>query len=143
MILNENYVLKKAEAETFRFTPQKKKLAKGTRLCRFVTLGESYIVGSFWTDLMTYNRMKHFAKQSGASVATVARAWSAIKYEWNTKMHYVCEIRLKKDCYAWEGPAKYQSTTQKSNVLWMGNGNQIFLPNLTDTHAAIAGLYSV
>ena len=84
--------------------------------------------------------MRDFAGRNLQALVEIARSWGAVKYEWNKKMNYLAEVRLITDCYVWEGPAKFQSITGQSNVLFMGNSNQIFLPNLTGDHAKISSL---
>lgn len=139
MILNERYLLKPEELATFRFPPTRSPMMPGMHLYRFVTLGDNYILGAFWLDKPSFERMERFSRNHH-QLLEIARSWSSIKYEWNKKMHHLCEIRLLKPCYAWVGPSKFQSIRGDSNVLLMGNAYQVFLPNLDHAHASISRL---
>lgn len=148
MILNENFQITDGDKSTFRYTPNKQKLRNGTRLYRFVTPNRNTILGQYWLDYQSYSNMKAFAEKQKCSLIQVARTWSAVKYAWNPEMNGLCEIMLKQDCYAWVGLAKFQqyddpNHPDSKNVLFMGNANQVFIPNLKPQHAQMTSYLSL
>lgn len=139
-ILNQRYIISNDTLNTFRGTPSKIRFEKGEEFYRIITPGQNYVLGAYWFREAALKKMKQFAKANNCSLEEVARPWQAVQVGWNKKMSHVCQIRLKTPCYAWVGPSRFQPTIEGSNVLYMGNTEQVFLPNLTEENAAITTL---
>ncbi len=136
-ILNEELTIGFREKNTFRFPPKRVLLTVGTVLYRFVTPSENQILeGAYWMNQSTYDRIRRYAKDR-ESMGEVARAWGAVNEKWNSRMNCICKIILTASCYAWVGPAKHQPSTKGRNISFMGNGEQIFLPNLSIKNASL------
>ena len=131
MILNEDFKLTPSNISTFRFTPKKVMLEKGIQLHRFYTSDDNKF-GAFWLSDQTLMSIKQFANSRNAKISEVARPWMAIRKEWNPQMNNLIHARLLEPVYAFVGPTRYQSTIDNGNVLFMGNSEQIFLPNLVE-----------
>ncbi|WP_116127017.1 hypothetical protein [Lewinella sp. IMCC34183] len=141
--LNEDFTPPTSAVSTFRGNPRRQLYPAHTTLYRFVTPGQNEILGQYWMSRDLYKSICGFAKGK-LSKGEVARAWGAVNENWNEKMSCVVKVRLNRDAYGWTGPARHQLSRQGANVLFMGNGEQIYLPNLkgadvTHEHFEYAG----
>ena len=138
-IVNINFRFSDMPAEhrmSFRAQPKKVLLPVGTKLYRFVTPGQNYLLSPFWIAHDSYSEIYGMSQKTQVGMVKVARARLAVMKEWSEKMDHICILRLLKPVYVWEGQTKYQPMSKKqSNILWIGGLNQVYVPNLVEPGA--------
>jgi hypothetical protein len=121
----------------FTGIPERILLRPGDLLCRFITAenaklnhyGNQVFRSPWWHTMSSFMQIYNLAKQVNAPLDSAARARLAITQEFNPTMQYFCQITITKPIYGWKGFARHQQESG-SNLVYMGGGQQIYLPNL-------------
>lgn len=123
--------------------PQRVLLRAGELLCRFITAenaklnhyGNEVFRSPWWHTMDSFMQIYNLAKRVQAPLDQTARARLAITEHFNPTMQYFCQITITQPIYGWKGFARHQQE-KRSNLVYMGGAQQIYLPNLVSPNTA-------
>lgn len=144
--LNEHLALSAEARLTFAGRPEKRLFWDSSAfIYRLVTLAErerggfsgNALLGGSWFQQKVWDEIRRSGERLDLTITEVARPGFAVREEWNPKMDWLIRACLRLPVYGWIGRAKHQLISSKpdENVVYMGNLEQLFLPNLTYDHA--------
>jgi len=141
-ILNEDLEFADAPAVVkdafMRGVAEKKPFSRSTVLYRLVTNLQNTGIGEWWQASSALSEYRFRAMQASAPLADYSRARLAVSVDWNARMDSLCKVMLLEDVVGFEGRSRHQPLSrQLTNVLLIGGGNQIWIPNLTTRHTRI------
>ena len=127
---------------SFRGIPKQVTLPSGTKLYRIVTPGQNNNLGEYWFSEPTFKAILDQMKKQNHSFETVARPRLAVQKAWNLSMSHIVIFKLSVEMAAWIGPVRFQPHSSRlPNVLFMGNLEQIYIPNLAKDNRSMDSKY--
>jgi hypothetical protein len=139
-VLNEELsLLPQQWAKEFIGSPQKKLILQGTRLCKRVSNSTSYNRLSPWWMLKSdWDLQNQRSAGMGVSPADLARARQAVRNDWQGNLDQVVHGQLMQSVFGWVGQTRWQPLDSSDpKVVLIGGGQQVCIPNLTDTHIRV------
>jgi hypothetical protein len=127
---------------SFRGMPQKVHMPGGTKIFRFVTIGENATDSGFWISLRVFAYLAQWSANSGVPLSEIARSRFAVKLNWSSRIDTLCAATLRRPLYGFQGTTHYQSRLDSDprflkkgvgpqpNVLLMGGFEQLWIPDI-------------
>jgi hypothetical protein len=98
-------------------------------------------MGNWW--IKDTELMKHFQNAPNSDVfKNNLRSRFAVKEKWNPGFEYLLTIQLIQPVLGWVGKTRFQSSSiPGSNIIYMGQGIQCYVPNLSPPNDMINSDY--
>lgn len=140
-MLNDNYTLTTEDIAAFTGTANKVMLPSNTLLFRMITGNKNHLMANWWFQANEIERMIERSMKTSDLVGFV-RSRFAVKETWNPRMNYLLVIRLTSNIWGWTGKTRFQHSSEYSNMTFIGGGQQVYVPNLSDKGDQVNSQYA-